>query len=283
MRPNINTNVRRSVSMVGGPVNIVVPAGQVWSLLDFILTTLVTAAQYWYVAVDGKFMWWGPGEADFDPSLGFLAVPGVFPDKDLINCFQRRLPILAVEGQTITIGSTDNSGVVNMHYIAHSLDSGLNSQSDGGTESKKRVIISHSRQVTNVGIGATVDIPIITNTNPPGETVFPWAGNVPPQRKYWLLAYLVGITNVVGTNLARNGLRVLHEGRELVSAAGLVEVPATVCPFVNVGYLGTFWPDPHEINSFEQVQVFNRVTSTDAAAQNATLKNAFILLEEFLD
>jgi hypothetical protein len=268
--------------MTGGAVNITVPAGQIWEIFAHNLTTLVTAAARWSIEVDGKSMYWSQGCANFDPSLGMLANlnPGLMED---VNRFgAERIPVLAAEGQVITVWSTDNSGVVVLSYRIHTLNNGLSRISDGGTESKKRLIFSNSLQVTSVALGATVDILINTNFNAPGETVFPWGGNVPPQRVYKILALVIGVTNTVGTNLTRNGIRLLHEGRELLTPGGLVQTPANVCPHVGVGALFHFLPEPYEVNSFEQVTVYNRVTSTDAGAQDATLYNGLFMIEEFL-
>jgi len=282
MRNLISPNVKRSIDMTGGAVNIIVPAGQVFEIMSMVLTTLVTAGQRWSCAIDGKTMYWAPGDANFDPSLGFLAITQPFLNLDLINLSARRIPLVAVEGQTITFVSTDNTGVVSIQYRVHTLAAGLTEEYDGALYGKKRIIFSHALQVTSVGAGLTVDIPVLTNANAPGETVFPWAANVPPDRKYFILALLIGISNTVGTNLTRNGIRLLHEGRELLTPAGIVQTPATVCPFISVGYLANIFPVPYEVNNFEQVQLFIRVTSTDGGAQNASLYAGLLMIEEFL-
>ncbi len=282
MKGLVSASVRRSVDMTGGAVDITVPAGQLWEIFANNLTTLVTAGQRWSIAVDGKTMYWAQGSANFDVSLGMLANlnPGLMED---VNRFgAERIPVLAAEGQVITVSSSDNSGVAVLAYRIHTLNNGLSRDSDGGTEGKRRLIFSNSIHAVTVLAGATDDILCNTNFNAPGETVFPWAGNVPPQRVYKILALAIGVSNTVGTGLTRNGIRLLHEGRELLTPGGVVQTPANVCPHVGVGALLHFLPEPYEVNSFEQVQVYNRVTSTDGGPQTATLYNGLFMIEEFL-
>ena len=272
----------RYIDLTGGPVNTVVPTGEVWIIVGITPET-ITAGQLFLLTVDSKLMYWCSAHAAMDFCGGDPAFSYHRAAEKFYNVQKMIRPIIAVEGQIVSVQSQDDTGAVMIEYRDIGAGKGIDKQSDGGYDGKTRTIQTISRQVTSVAAGATVDIGMVTNFNPAGVTTFPFGTVSPPNREYELLIFFVPVDTTVGTNLVFDGIRVLHEGRELLTPAGLVQAPGNIAE----GAMGTvtrFWTFPHGhlIRPFETVQVFMRVTSTDAAAQDATLECGFLVNERFI-
>ena len=282
-RAILSPRVHAGVDNGSLPISITVPAGQVYRILSIDGNVDITAGLICTLTIDGKSMFWYPGVTAFGP------MRWVNNERSGIDGFMRdwlHIPfmgIIADEGQTIGVNSGDGTGSFHMIYEIHGARDIHNRLSDGGVDGRKRQIISFGYQVTSVGAGLTSDIQIVTAVNAPGNTTFPYQTVVPPQRKYLIHGFVVPNTTVCGTNLALNGLRVVHEGRELISPAGTVVAPDRM---IDVGFASAakwvLFPEPYEVNAFEAVQVYMRVTSTDAGAQNATLSCGLLMTEEYL-
>jgi hypothetical protein len=272
--------VRRVINLAS-PTTIVVPSGLVYKINRKRTTTAITAGQFLKISIDSECVYWGHATTTFDTIFPIGLSPEIYREKAKEILDEINTPIIAIEGQSLTIESTDNSGVVVLWIEIFTLDSGYNRNSEGAVDGNKSVICSISRHVQSVGAGLTVDIQLTTNSNPVGKTLFPFAGNVPPQKRYKMLGMIINQDDTVGTNLTLAGLRLVHEGRDLISSSGVI-TPATLTS--DVKGRGRIWvfDEPITVNSFEAVQVFGRVTSTDAGAQNATLECGIYLEEEIL-
>lgn len=260
--------------------NIVVPAGQVWRIIATYCDQGI-AGDVHSILIDGKYMLWQFSHAAFCDGI-YHEIAERFPiriqNSPMIVPF---LGVIADEGQIITsVHPTADWTLVIEKYSSREFH---NRETPGGTDAKIRSVNSISRHVEAVGIGATVDILMTTNSNPAGWSGFPYSTVAPPQRKLKFLGLVIPSTDVVGTNLARNGLRVVLEGRELVSPAGVVTTPVTCADFTRSASLGLFFYQDIWIDSFMALQIYQRVTSTDAGIQNATLECMCIFEEHILD
>jgi len=273
----------RFFDLTAGVVNIVVPTGEVW-VITGIRCGAITAAQLFYISINSKLMFWCMADNVI------LVTEGVQPgqwfgvDEKYADIQKMMRPIVAVEGQIISVSSQDDTGDAVLEYRVIPAGKGTDSFSDGGFNAKTRTIHSVSHVVESVAIGATEDILMNVNWNPPGCTTFPFGTVVPPNREYELLIFYTQSTTTVGTNLLWDGIRVLHEGREILTPAGIVQAPAAIMEMAAVGNYGRLWIFPHGylIRPFETVQVMMRVTSTDVGAQDATLNCGFIMNERFI-
>ena len=259
--------------------NIIIPDGQVMRVKGFeaILPTDGTVAE---LRVDGKPMFWSPGHANFLQVSELWYWRKIFQDLQIEGPKLPFLPIIADEGQVATV--IVQAGSVRLRWEMLSSRDVYNRQADGGTEGKKRILLSCARDVFNVGIGATVDHLMATNINPNSASPFPWTIVAPPQRVQRIRAFLYQGVDVCGTNLAFNGIRLLHEGRELITDVGVVTAVDTPPDFWNTSTRVIVFKEPYEVFPFESVQAFMRVTSTDAGIQAATLRCALLLEEEIM-
>lgn len=282
-RDLIAPQVRRGGDNGTLPITFTVPAGQVIRIKNILTTEDITAGQLLTIAIDSKVMFWVAGSTTW--GLGNILATRMTIETlrewgYKIDNFQ----IIADEGQVITISSGDNTGTFWMDYEVWGSREKYNRESYGGTDGQKRMIISCGRQVTSVAAGATSDIQLVTSLNAPGNTTFPWAVVAPPQRRYKIIALIINDTDTVGTNLTQNGVRLLHEGRELITPSGVIVTPGRILHHTFAGASRVIKLDePYEVNSFEAVQLFLRVTSTDVGAQNATLEAGLLMEEELLE
>jgi len=279
----IGPQIHRHIDLTGGPVNVNVPTGEIF-VITGIRPVTITAGQRLLVSVDSKLMYWCSGHAGCNITTGSEALVYTRAREKYNNILQMFRPIIAVEGQIVSFQSEDNTGVVRIEYRVIKVGKGIDIQSDGAYDGLTRTIQLLGRQVTSVGAGATVDIPITTNFNPAGVTTFPFGTVSPPNREYELLIFFTIWNATVGTNLTWNGIRVLHEGREVLTPAGLVQAPGNIQEGTMGATTALFWTFPHGhlILPFETVQVFFRVTSADVGAQDATLECGFIANERFI-
>jgi len=260
--------------------NIVVPAGQVWRIIGTYCDQGV-AGGVQSILVDGKYMLWQFSHAAFCDGI-YHEIAERFPIR--IQGTPMILPFLGIvadEGQIITsIHATADWTLLIEKYSSREWH---NRETPGGTDAKIRSVNSICRQVTNVAIGATVDIRLVTNSNPAGWSGFPYSTVAPPQRKLKFLGMTIPVSDVVGTNLARNGLRVVLEGRELISPAGVVTTPLACADFTRSASYTIFFHQDVWIDSFMDLAIYQRVTSTDAGAQDATLECMCMFEEHILD
>lgn len=277
----IRPSVHRGYDLTGGPLNYVIPVGEVWEFLCFEIHN-GTAATNFIVDIDGRPMLWGPcGGADTVFRFGGDPTYCCVSDKQE-KPIERFITVKAYENQTVSIYTEDNVGDVLIWYRVHTLESGLTSRSDGATHGMHRLLCTWGREVQAIGAGATLDFQIATSMNPPGCHDFPWNVNAPAQRDFELLYFMIRCTDVVGTNLNLDQVRVVHQGRELIREAGILT------PTGAYNEKGMLTPDcafpipPYIVQQFDNLQVLAQVTSTDVAEQDATVTCAFWMLEHEL-
>jgi len=262
--------------------NIVVPAGQVY-VIRLCSPTVAAAANLQTVEIDGKPMMWIMTHANFLNGVS-MAMPHLlnkYSKSEDTNLWFESLPIIADEGQVIT--TTHSAADWYLSIEKYSSRERYNRNSDGGTNGKKRTIWSFSITVDEIAIGATEDILLVTPFNAAGVAGFPFGIVAQPKKRYYIHALIYGDDDTVGVNLARDGVRMLVDGREIITPPGVLIGPAIVPDVVKANTRIVYFPEPIVVNSFEAVQIWMRVTSTDAGAQDATLEAGVLMTEESLD
>ncbi len=275
--------VHRLVDLTAGPVNILVPPGMAYEIYRF-LPAAQTAPGNVTLQIGEKMMFWAPHHDGYRPMGGPDLEYDIWVHELYRRMGQLYIPWIAQEGQNITIASEGNETTCLIAYRKHDLKVGLNEYSDGGKMGKRRLIFSWAQDVFNVGIGATVWHQMIGNENPPGETTFPWLDPVNPDRRYHLLALFPSVWRTVGANLTADGIRLVHEGRDLITDQPVVEDDNTVVDiYENTNYQAIMpFPEPYGIDSNEVLQAWIRITSTDIGIQEATYDMGLLMIEEFL-
>jgi hypothetical protein len=189
------------------------------------------------------------------------------------------IAIVADQGQILSILVNTGTQKIYIEYEVWETGAEMNRTVNGGTGGRVRTIFTNTLQVTSVGAGETSDIKLITPYNPAGTPLFPWTEACPQQRKYHIRAIGCDSTATVGTNLAINGIRLNHEGRELITPAGVVQSPNYIYDVGGTTTRMIILPRPWTVEAGEQLSMYLQVLSTDGGAQDATLM-AWILMDE---
>jgi len=276
----INPSVRRRLALSTTPLTFIIPAGQCWEITR-VRPLANTALQIFYISVDGEPMLWSFSSTR--NSL-FLGNRDKYFSKDLVKSLRvwdGKTRIIADEGQALSFVVSTGTMSFDIEYKVWGTGAEINRLSIGGTEGKERFITSICQQVTSIGAGATTDVLLNTNSNPAGATQFPWGITCPPARSFKLYGMFMDASATVGTNLTITGVRLTHDGKELITPTGVVTLPeAAMDTPVSTGRVMIF-DEPYLIQPYEALALYLQVTSTDAGAQNATLE-AGLMLDEVI-
>lgn len=282
-RDMIAPAIHRLVDLTAGPVNILVPPGQAYEIYRFLPSTQ-TSPNNVTLQIGEKMMFWAPHHTGYRPMTGPDTTRDIWSHELYRRMGMLYIPWIAQEGQNITIASEGNETTCLIAYRKHDLKVGLNEYSDGGKMGNRRLIFSWAQDIFAVGAGLSVWHQMIGNQNPPGETTFPWIDPVNPDRRYHLVAFLPSVWRVIGANLTCTGIRLSHEGRDLITDHPVIELDSTVVDIEQTTIYQAImpFPEPYGIDSNEVLQAWVRITSTDLGPQNATYEMGLLMIEEFL-
>lgn len=264
---------------LAAPQFYTVPVGQVWEITPR-GSWQGTAPDCNYITVDNHLMWWSPNANDHTPYNAFTIPDPVFQERDSMILNAQNIPVIADEGQIIEFGSYALTGELFVDIKIHKREEGINSYLDGGTNGKRKLVVSYSITPVTVLAGATVEIILNNSLNPAGAPVFPWLSVVPPQKRYKFLAMVKPTSNTVGTNCTWNALRIIHEGRSIVTMPGIVEPVGDLFMKSNTAEDMFICPDDWYFDPYESIQVYARITSTDAGPQACEVVLTIIMIEE---
>jgi hypothetical protein len=269
--------------LTAGPILIPVPSGETWIIYNF-KPVSVTWPLNAVLAVGEKIMFWAPDAAAFRPMAQILQWDSVWNSRLLKPQGDNQLPIVVDGGQTLVLYSADGSGDVMLSWIVVDKAKGFDRFSTGGRDARRRMIFTWSYHVILQTNGTTVEHFLDVSANPPGQTTFPWEDPVGPDRRYHLLQFIQPIVQTLGVAGTMVSMRVIHEGRDILTQPLIATLPASVADLSSVGQqiLVTTFPEPYGIDSNEVLQVSYTVTMGGAVPQNITLFAGFLAIEEFL-
>lgn len=261
-----------------GTWTAVVPAGEVWEILS-ISATFVTLNHNLLVNVDGRLMLWGPADATANMFGTALTVLDYRTAAAAIEHSERMIPLRIMEHQTLDIRSDDLSGFVNVWYRIYTMESGLQITDDGFTNGRNRTLHTWGYRLCTVAANATIEFVINVPMNPPGTLQFPWNDNAPAQRDYELLSFLnMTADSPIGQTWVAS-IRILHEGREIISPAGLPQGPLNMFDFTTINR-HTYFPLPSYLcQQYENLQVLYTLGNGPAQEEDIPVLCGFIMIE----
>jgi hypothetical protein len=268
-------------AVLGAPVQITVPVGHVYEIVP-IGAGAGTAPDCAYINVDSKLMWFSPNYFGHSPYQQFDTGHAFGKWNDATGNGAQLISVIADEGEVIEFGSFALTGRMEVDIIVHKREEGMNSFTDGGTNGSRKVQLSYAIKTATILAGATTEVQIDTPVNPAGSPVFPYLSVVPPQKRYKFLGMVTENSFTVGTNLTWNAIRVIHEGKSIVGMAGDLLNPGFLFSRYSTPAVWFIMPDDWYFDPYESVQIYARVTSTDAGPQTATIGLTIIMIEENL-
>jgi len=275
--------VHRLVPLAAGGTLIPVPSGETWIIYS-VKPISVTWPLNAVLQIGEKIMFWAPDAAQYRPMAQVLQWDSVWKTRLVAPFGSYQLPIVVDGGQNIVCTSPDNSGNLELAWIVVDKAKGFDRFSAGGRDARRRMIFTWGIRTVSLTNGTTTEQFITVSANPPGQTTFPWEDPVGPDRRYHLLAFIQPIVQTVGAAGVTNGVRVIHEGRDILTQPLIVTLPANTADLSSVGIqiLITAFPEPYGIDSNEVLQVSYNMTMGGAVPQNVTLFAGFLAIEEFL-
>jgi len=261
-----------------GALNLVVPAGEIWELLS-IRGSFVTADHNLIVDIDGRHMLWGPAEATANMFGCGETIEDYRTRAASVEHAERMIPVRVMEHQTLQIYSDDLSGYLWLWYRIYTLESGLQITDDGFTNGRNRTLHTWGYSDIVVPASATVEARIFIPLNPPGTIRFPWDENAPAQRDYELLSFLNFTSDApIGQTYPVN-LRILHEGRDIISVAGRPTLPNDEEDFTTVNR-HTYFPLPsYIVEQYENLEVLATFGNGPAQQETVHARYGFVMIE----
>lgn len=282
-RQMIRPAVHRYVDLTAGPVTIPVPSGETWIIYNFRPVTITWPLNA-VLAIGEKVMFWSPDNTQFTPMGSIETACSLWDMRLLSKSLDKQLPIIADGGQNIVVYSEDNTGHLYLDWIVVDKAKGLDRFTPGGRDAKRRMIFTWGYQAFTVTNGTAPYCYIVNSANVPGQTTWPWGDPVPPDRRYWLLAFVQPLTQDLAVAAAITDVVVYHEGRAILTQPLILTLPATLSDILNGGAQNqvTIFPEPYGIDSNEILQVAYQITQGGAVPAQSNLYCGFLAIEEFM-
>jgi len=261
-----------------GAWTVVVPAGEVWEILS-ISATFVTLDHNLLVNVDGRCMLWGPADATGNFFGTGNTVEDYRSEAGLVEHSERMIPLRIMEHQTLNIQSDDLSGFVHVWYRIYTMDAGWHITDDGFTNGRNRTLHTWGYRLCTVPAGGLIEFVINVSRNPPGSLLFPWSENAPAQRDYELLSFINMTADAPIGQTWIASIRILHEGREIITPAGVAVGPLNMFDFTTL-QRHTYFPLPaYLVDQYENLQVLYTIGNGPAQSENVPVRCGFIMIE----
>jgi hypothetical protein len=265
-------------STAAGLWTAVIPAGEVWEILS-IRSTFVTLDHNLLVTVDGRRMLWGPADASGSFFHTGNTVQDYRSEAACVEHSERMIPLRVMEHQTLNIQSDDLSGFVAVWYRIYTMDAGWHITDDGFTNGRNRTLHTWGYRLCTVAANAVIEFVINISRNPPGTLLFPWSENAPAQRDYELLSFLnMTPDSPIGQTWIAS-IRILHEGREIITPAGIPQGPLNIFDFTTLNP-HTYFPLPaYLVDQYENLQVLYTIGNGPAQSEDVPVRCGFIMIE----